>query len=270
MHTPICQHRTWPAYINQLTSNVAFPHCPWPAHNDQPTSDVACQHRPWPVHISLPTSNVSCQRRLCPAHTDLPTSDVVWMQRPWRAHISQLTLDVACPHCLWFSLVRRVISHAMTLSRSNRQHTYAHVRCWRQTEVTAGVRHRHLVGLVGVLRGRLLACMACVCYAIGRLQKHAVIKFSPPTEVGNDGDWISLATKASASSTTFNVGCQSGCWVCIDEEIHVWRISGIRVVWLGWILASSSDNLSCIASRWWVKRNLGLLDVGLLCCIPYA
>jgi len=41
-------------------------------------------------------------------------------------------------------------------------------------------------------------------------------------------------------------------------------------VWLGWILASSSDILSRIPSRWRIKRNLGLSDVGLLCCIPYA
>ena len=38
--------------------------------------------------------------------------------------------------------------------------------------MTAGVRHGRPVGLVGVLRGRLMACMACVCYAVGRLQKH--------------------------------------------------------------------------------------------------
>ncbi|KAK6772629.1 hypothetical protein RDI58_030156 [Solanum bulbocastanum] len=46
-------------------------------------------------------------------------------------------------------------------------------RCWRQTEATAGGRHGRPVGLVGVLRGRLMACMACPCYAVGRLQKHA-------------------------------------------------------------------------------------------------
>jgi len=107
-------------------SDVAFPHFPWSAHNDQPTSDVACQHPPWPAHICLPTSDVACHRRLCPAHTGLPTSDVAWPQRLWRAHIGQLTLDVAYPLRLWFALVRRVTSHVMTLSRSSRQHAYAH------------------------------------------------------------------------------------------------------------------------------------------------
>ena len=37
---------------------------------------------------------------------------------------------------------------------------------------TAGGRRGHPVGLVGVLRGRLMACMARPCYAVGRLQKH--------------------------------------------------------------------------------------------------
>ena len=37
----------------------------------------------------------------------------------------------------------------------------------------AGGRHGRLVGLVGVLRGRLTACMACPYYAIGRQQKYA-------------------------------------------------------------------------------------------------
>ena len=38
--------------------------------------------------------------------------------------------------------------------------------------MTAGVRHGRPVGLVGVLRGCLMACMACVCYTVGRLQKY--------------------------------------------------------------------------------------------------
>ena len=37
---------------------------------------------------------------------------------------------------------------------------------------TAGGRRGRPVGLVGVLRGRLMACMARPCYAVGRLQKH--------------------------------------------------------------------------------------------------
>ena len=28
------------------------------------------------------------------------------------------------------------------------------------------------MGLVGVLRVRLMACMACLCYVVGRLLKH--------------------------------------------------------------------------------------------------
>jgi len=38
--------------------------------------------------------------------------------------------------------------------------------------VTAGIRHGRPVGLVGMLRGLLMACMACVCYAVGCLQKY--------------------------------------------------------------------------------------------------
>ena len=34
-------------------------------------------------------------------------------------------------------------------------------------------RHRRPTGLVGVLRGRLTACMARPFYAVGRQQKHA-------------------------------------------------------------------------------------------------
>ena len=41
------------------------------------------------------------------------------------------------------------------------------------TEAKAGGRRGRPVGLVGVLRGRLTACMARPCYAVGRLQKHA-------------------------------------------------------------------------------------------------
>ena len=37
----------------------------------------------------------------------------------------------------------------------------------------AGGRQRRPVGLVGVLRGHLMACMARPCYAVGSLQKHA-------------------------------------------------------------------------------------------------
>ena len=37
----------------------------------------------------------------------------------------------------------------------------------------AGGRHGRPVGLVGVLRGRLTACMVFPCYAVGRQQKHA-------------------------------------------------------------------------------------------------
>ena len=39
--------------------------------------------------------------------------------------------------------------------------------------MVAGGGHRRPVGLVGVLRGRLTACMARPCYAVGCLQKHA-------------------------------------------------------------------------------------------------
>ena len=39
-------------------------------------------------------------------------------------------------------------------------------------EAVAGGRHKCPVGLVGVLRGRLTACMARPCYAVGRQQKH--------------------------------------------------------------------------------------------------
>ena len=42
----------------------------------------------------------------------------------------------------------------------------------RAFEAVAGGRHGRPVGLVGVLRGRLTACMARPCYAVGRLQKH--------------------------------------------------------------------------------------------------
>ena len=38
------------------------------------------------------------------------------------------------------------------------------------------------MGLAGVLRGRLMACMACPCYAVGRLEKHV-----------GDIDWSSEA-----------------------------------------------------------------------------
>ena len=42
-----------------------------------------------------------------------------------------------------------------------------------ETEAKAGIRQGHHVGLIGVLRGRLIACMARLCYAVGILQKHA-------------------------------------------------------------------------------------------------
>uniref|UniRef100_M0ZZR9 Uncharacterized protein n=1 Tax=Solanum tuberosum TaxID=4113 RepID=M0ZZR9_SOLTU len=127
-----------------------------------------------------------------------------------------------------------------------------------------------LWGLVGVLRGRLMACMACVCYAVRRLQKHVgdvpvravfvqelqsasntfeVIKFSPLRRRATTGIGLALQRRHQRRYTTFNVGCRGGCWEYIDEEIHVRLISGIRVVWLGWIISSSSDNLSRIPSR---------------------
>ncbi|KAG5619496.1 hypothetical protein H5410_004714 [Solanum commersonii] len=63
--------------------------------------------------------------------------------------------------------------------------------------------------------------------------------------------------------TTYNVLRRCGCWVFIFEAIHVRRISGIQFVWLGWIPASSSDVLTRMPSRSRIKRNLGLLDVGI-------
>ncbi|KAG5606768.1 hypothetical protein H5410_028260 [Solanum commersonii] len=47
-------------------------------------------------------------------------------------------------------------------------------------------------------------------------------------------------------------------------------MSGVRLVWLGWILASSSDIITRMPSPSRIKSNLGLLDVNLLCCIPDA
>ncbi|KAK6796136.1 hypothetical protein RDI58_003837 [Solanum bulbocastanum] len=48
-----------------------------------------------------------------------------------------------------------------------------------RTEATAGGRHGRPVGLVGVLRGRLMACMACPCYA-----GWATTKNTPTTACG--------------------------------------------------------------------------------------
>ena len=42
-----------------------------------------------------------------------------------------------------------------------------------ETEAKAYGRQGRPVGLVGVLRGRLMACMARSCYAVGSLQKQA-------------------------------------------------------------------------------------------------
>ncbi|KAK6768642.1 hypothetical protein RDI58_034119 [Solanum bulbocastanum] len=65
-------------------------------------------------------------------------------------------------------------------------------------------------------------------------------------------------------------GVGAGCRACIDEAIHVRRMSGIGLARLGWIPASSSDVLTRMPCRWRIKRNLGLSDVGILCCIPNA
>ena len=43
----------------------------------------------------------------------------------------------------------------------------------RAAEAKAGGRRWRPVGLLGVLRGHLMACMARPCYAVGRQQKHA-------------------------------------------------------------------------------------------------
>uniref|UniRef100_M1C9I3 Uncharacterized protein n=1 Tax=Solanum tuberosum TaxID=4113 RepID=M1C9I3_SOLTU len=66
-----------------------------------------------------------------------------------------------------------------------------------------------------------------------------------------------LAFKRLASlSTASHVECRGGCWVCIDKVNHVRRMSGIRLVWLGWIPASSCDVLTRMPSRSRIKLNL--------------
>ncbi|KAK6768020.1 hypothetical protein RDI58_030127 [Solanum bulbocastanum] len=83
-------------------------------------------------------------------------------------------------------------------------------RCWRQTEATAGGRHGRPVGLVGVLRGRLMACMACPCYAVGRLQKHA--------DDGLWGDRVPLRAFISTGLYAFGVetAVLSGEWRVLE------------------------------------------------------
>ncbi|KAK6772532.1 hypothetical protein RDI58_030238 [Solanum bulbocastanum] len=202
-------------------------------------------------------------------------------------------------------------------------------RCWRQTEATAGGRHGRPVGLVGVLRGRLMACMACPCYAVGRLQKHAddglwgdrvplrafistgLYAFGVETAVlSGERRVLELLLRLTLGAarpghvrpctarryrwggrgrcprrnfslpptplrhrrrgTACHAGLRGGCRACIDEAIHVRRMSGIGLARLGWIPASSSDVLTRMPCRWRIKRNLGLSGVGILCCIPNA
>ncbi|KAG5606769.1 hypothetical protein H5410_028261 [Solanum commersonii] len=67
------------------------------------------------------------------------------------------------------------------------------------TEATTDGHHGSLVGLVGILCGSLIACMACPCYVIGRLQKHnGDDLWGDQARYG--GDCISLVTKALASA----------------------------------------------------------------------
>ncbi|KAH0695680.1 hypothetical protein KY290_008998 [Solanum tuberosum] len=81
---------------------------------------------------------------------------------------------------------------------------------------------------------------------------------------------LALQRRHRRRRTTSHVGRRGGCWACIFEAIHVRRMSGNRLAWLGWIPASSSDVLTRMPCRWRIKRNLGLSDVGILCCIPNA
>ncbi|KAK6771652.1 hypothetical protein RDI58_031109 [Solanum bulbocastanum] len=76
----------------------------------------------------------------------------------------------------------------------------------------------------------------------------AVIKFSPP--------WVGAQRRGIASAlqgrhrrrgTACHAGRRGGCRACIDEAIHVRRMSGIGLARLGWIPASSSDVLTRIA-----------------------
>ena len=66
--------------------------------------------------------------------------------------------------------------------------------------------HRRPVGLVGVLCGCLMECLARPCYAVGRLQKHA-----------ND---VCGAAEAKA------VGCQGRSMVLVGM-LH-WRLTACR------------------------------------------
>lgn len=63
-------------------------------------------------------------------------------------------------------------------------------------------------------------------------------------------------------------GCRLG--TCLPDSCHTLRrVSGVRFVWVGWILALGSDVLPCMPFQLWSKSKdcLGRV-VGFLCCVP--
>ena len=81
------------------------------------------------------------------------------------------------------------------------------------------------MGLAGVLRGRLMACMACPCYAVGRLQKHVRDVCGPFKEVAGGRHWrpVGLVGVLRGRLTT----CKARpCYAVERQQIHASNVFG--------------------------------------------
>uniref|UniRef100_A0A3Q7GR05 Uncharacterized protein n=1 Tax=Solanum lycopersicum TaxID=4081 RepID=A0A3Q7GR05_SOLLC len=206
-----CHHRPWTAQMvrrrrvwhaiialrqHTRSNNVGrgMPSSPLESTHSRLSSRVACHHSPWTV-------DTVGRRRAWHAIIAFGLADTVGRHRASHAIIAFGLADmVRRPMTVerrraWHAIIalgqhRRsaVVGRGMpsqpldnTNSRppldvpahNGRSWPACMVRGLRNiTEAQAGRRLRPPMVLVGVLRGCLIACMACPCYAVGRLQKH--------------------------------------------------------------------------------------------------